>query len=185
MFHFVPWTSTMMSDPWKANSFQDCSLITDQLKIVQTNILITDQNFFMLSTKQLFVSSKDKTYAHTKATGTWPTLDKGTTCWHLPFCWLPYRPAPSLTSSVHGKGITNFQNPFGYSIFWQQMLRQVHQFSATLLGLGFLVWNYSVLFSPYSTIWQWFFSLPFSITEFSRLASFWFYTEFQKAIIWI
>lgn len=83
MFLFVPWTSTLMSNSWKANSFQDCSLIRNQLKM---------GTFVMHSTKlkQLFMSSKDETY--TKATGTWPTEDKGTTCWHLPFCWLPLLP---------------------------------------------------------------------------------------------
>lgn len=109
-FLFVFWRSTMMSDSWKANSFQDCSLIRNHLKT---------GTFFMHSTKLkwLFTSSKDKRYAHTKATGTWPTLDEGTTCWLLPFCWLPHCPALGLISSAPGRRTSNFQNLFRYSLF--------------------------------------------------------------------
>lgn len=95
---FVPWTSTMMSGSWKANSFQDSSLIRNQWKMKMGT-------FFMhgAKLKQLSMSSKDETFAHTKATGTWPTVDKGTTCWHLLFCWLPYCPALSLYPLFFGR----------------------------------------------------------------------------------
>lgn len=51
-FLFPCWTSTMMSDSWKPNSFQDYSPIRNQLKMGTSLIHST-------KVKQLFMSSQD------------------------------------------------------------------------------------------------------------------------------
>lgn len=56
---------------------------------------------------------------------------------------------------------------------WQQMLLQVHQLSATLLGLGFLVWNYSALglklLSPFFSIFHYLATVFFSSIFHNRV----------------
>lgn len=186
-----PWWVT----PGKQILFRTVHLLQTNWKLYRPIFfitLITDQNFFTLSTKQLFVSSKDKTCSHQSnrnlthtgqghhlltlallLTSLLPCTESDVLC-----SWEGNRQFSKSIWIVHILDnkcffrYINFQLHFWVLASWSEITQP-------------LVWNYSALFSPYSTTWQRFFSLPFSITEFSRSASFWFYTEFQKAIIWI